>query len=621
MALVLVAIAAAFARSALAASSPPPFSVFVYEGPVFDAATTDLEACCAARAIRRNDALRDAGPPGQLTLPRVMALESEDRLGKYHPTWRPRYRPDNPGPDMRGQLQHGWGAVWMHQAMLQHPARTRSPDNATVFFVPAYVELSVSCAQDRDGLGNETRHLARMAAVADAIEGGPYGRLLARHIITATGPDVRHLLLTTRLGVLVADGGGILLNAETWGKPKHSGNAKVPGVTSGFPDAVGRIRMPYAPLPALTTLAARRRVDADAELARRRPITFFIQGALARSDHRVRWTRALLRVPDVHMINGVEKYHMHYAKIQRRTALMEGLSPEDQARVEGKPLSTESYVNGIFDATFCPILEGDTCTSRRLFDAIAAGCIPVVHFYKCRSMRHGHRRGEGILSSLAPFCGTGTLEYPCEDWAIVLPRLDGNFKSWKCAARSDHCVVLRDGKEYNFTRADIIATMANALLELPFETVVALRRGLRRARQDLVYGAGNPFRDDEQDGGDGVAENAGRRIFGSVATHVLRAASKIIHQQRPQRRQQDEKYLRKLREFRKTAKRNKFDCKEMGDDCTPSGGAERLGVPATCRQAGLVCWCGWCETPQEAARRAARTQRRAAREMRRGGIK
>ena len=48
-------------------------------------------------------------------------------------------------------------------------------------------------------------------------------------------------------------------------------------------------------------------------------------------------------------------------------------------------------------------------------------------------------------------------------------------------------------------------------------------------------------------------------------------------------------------------------------DETQSFLAERLGVPATCRQAGLVCWCGWCETPQEAARRAARTQRRAAR--------
>ena len=108
--LVLVAIAAAFARSALAASSPPPFSVFVYEGPLFDAATTDLEACCAARAIRRNHALRDARPPGHLTLPRVIALEAEDRLGKYHPTRRPKYGPSNPGPDMRGLFQHGYGS-------------------------------------------------------------------------------------------------------------------------------------------------------------------------------------------------------------------------------------------------------------------------------------------------------------------------------------------------------------------------------------------------------------------------------------------------------------------------------------------------------------------------------
>jgi hypothetical protein len=37
-----------------------------------------------------------------------------------------------------------------------------------------------------------------------------------------------------------------------------------------------------------------------------------------------------------------------------------------------------SYESGLQASMFCLVLRGDTTTSRRLFDAIAAGCIPVV---------------------------------------------------------------------------------------------------------------------------------------------------------------------------------------------------------------------------------------------------
>ena len=36
------------------------------------------------------------------------------------------------------------------------------------------------------------------------------------------------------------------------------------------------------------------------------------------------------------------------------------------------------YVQGMLSSIFCLVPEGDTSTTRRLFDALAAGCVPVV---------------------------------------------------------------------------------------------------------------------------------------------------------------------------------------------------------------------------------------------------
>jgi len=40
--------------------------------------------------------------------------------------------------------------------------------------------------------------------------------------------------------------------------------------------------------------------------------------------------------------------------------------------------SRDEYVTDLLRSRFCLHLQGDTTTSRRLFDAIAAGCIPVI---------------------------------------------------------------------------------------------------------------------------------------------------------------------------------------------------------------------------------------------------
>ena len=146
----------------------------------------------------------------------------------------------------------------------------------------------------------------------------------------------------------------------------------------------------------------------------------------------------------------------------------------------------------------------------------------------------------------------------------------------------------------------VLAKMANTLAELPFETIVALRRGLRRARTDLVYGAGNPFRDDEQGG-----ENGGQRIFGDVATHVLRTAATIFNHRRPKREREQAKHMRELERLRASDGYNrKAPCEEKGKECSTRD-------LSGCAVHEKVCFCGFCETPQAAFRLEMRAQRRA----------
>ena len=94
-------------------------------------------------------------------------------------------------------------------------------------------------------------------------------------------------------------------------------------------------------------------------------------------------------------------------------------------------LSTRATADGMRNATFCLVLRGDTPTSRRLFDAIVAGCIPVIisdgkHFlpfevsaldYRLFSVRIS----EDVCSSSCARCPWSTATRSCRRWTLCAP--------------------------------------------------------------------------------------------------------------------------------------------------------------------------------------------------------
>jgi len=64
--------------------------------------------------------------------------------------------------------------------------------------------------------------------------------------------------------------------------------------------------------------------------------------------------------------------------LSARAYLAVFVSSDDMSAQERKQHTGADYAAGMLGSTFCWIPRGDNPTSRRVFDAVAAGCIPVV---------------------------------------------------------------------------------------------------------------------------------------------------------------------------------------------------------------------------------------------------
>ena len=90
---------------------------------------------------------------------------------------------------------------------------------------------------------------------------------------------------------------------------------------------------------------------------------------------------------------------------------------------QGRTISSDGidYVQGMLSSIFCLVPEGDTSTSRRLFDALAAGCIPIViaDFY---GGKEGYlptqRPGDRAMEANLPFTNL-------VDWARIAIFVNG----------------------------------------------------------------------------------------------------------------------------------------------------------------------------------------------------
>jgi hypothetical protein len=112
----------------------------------------------------------------------------------------------------------------------------------------------------------------------------------------------------------------------------------------------------------------------------------------------------------------------------------------------------EEFADNMMKSKFCFIPRGDTLSSRRLFDSISAGCIPVLTTVQ-------------IEGGMVPF--SDELDY------------------------KEFCILV---DESTFLDKGLITSLVIGLNEMEEKTYLELRKGLYLAREHLIYGTtGNEF--------------------------------------------------------------------------------------------------------------------------------
>lgn len=325
------------------------------------------------------------------------------------------------------------GDVWLHKALLDHPRRTMDPTEATTFLVPFYGFLSSNLSgregyHSCNGLGhwNRTHRLAEWLKVNPQFMSQP-----ERHVVpisywavarkeypkwddelfsVLTG-ELYEMLQKVRLLVYEPRFGSFRMEQEYtwWNGPLTT--------------------IPYvASMSLINAMDAANEGEFEAGVTSR-PTMLYFRGNTALDSSNA-------------------SFISEGQKVRRTT--FEVFGQVTGARIEDSSVnfSTTAYLAGMTSSTFCLVPKGDTPTSRRLFDAIVAGCIPI------------------IVSD-----------------EIFLP-FDG-FLDWgKFAIK----VQEKDVLEAAGSR-----TIADYIERIPKETIQEMQVYLRSVRDDFIYGRGSPL--------------------------------------------------------------------------------------------------------------------------------
>jgi len=266
------------------------------------------------------------------------------------------------GPAPQADLSH---SLWLHSSLARHRHRTRDPSGAALFVVPAFGSLS-----EATGTCEGTTHAERMAAAAAAIRRHPwFAKAPKRHVVYAAA----HSDDVTPLGTL----GEVLSKAGVmaWCTSKARCSARF----------AKRAEIPMLPLLSLMhpSLHARLASEAcprgggggsiSAPVPRRRTALFF-RGAHGTSEQ-AQAVRA--RMVELRSLSGAR------ADVKFTRGGPGKLSAKTKTVLSGKdvrmPYNTDVYAAGMLHADFCLLPRGETPNpGRRLIDAIAAGCVPLI---------------------------------------------------------------------------------------------------------------------------------------------------------------------------------------------------------------------------------------------------
>ena len=245
--------------------------------------------------------------------------------------------------------------VWVHRALLNDKRRTTNPDDASLFFVPAYLSLSKSF----DGQG----HDARLENLIEALRSSKWFQRHrgADHVFgySSINPGVARQLLFPKL---------------------HAGlEQSYFGVFEMNPAWVGGDRKEETlqrMVPAPYVVDAARLAGTSTQLHNHEISVFF---AAHRRPNAAQWSgcdrsKAL-------GLQSVPRSSIHIKQHRRRL------------------LDEDAFAHSMRVADFCLVMCGDTPTSRRIFDAIVAGnAVPILG----SSLREDSRLIKNVVENDTP---------------------------------------------------------------------------------------------------------------------------------------------------------------------------------------------------------------------------
>ena len=268
----------------------------------------------------------------------------------------------------------GWNAstdagVWVFQALQQHPSRVTSSAQAAVFIAPTLAHLSEAAGSCAGG-----SHFARMVSAANFLRGQPAFQQRPQDHLVVNGVESAMRNPLGELGALVSSRGGrtACLDARLCG---------------GFkPDRM--LPLPWPSSPFLQRPSVRELVDEEACGRGRggpgfmlgyspgpRSVSLFFRGGLGASKEA---QELRVRLPLLRQISGVQIGIVGSERLDPKPALF--ASKNKMGSINRlRRMDEESYARMMLKSKFCLAPAGDVGTpGARLFDAIAAGCVPIL---------------------------------------------------------------------------------------------------------------------------------------------------------------------------------------------------------------------------------------------------
>ena len=354
-----------------AEAAPPPIRVFVL--PVPQSLTSDLLDCY--QSARGQWPWDDSVPHGDCDTHKRRTCKDCDHGNACS---------ESLGVEV---AQHA-SDIWLHKALLAHPGRTQVASEADVIFVPFYGGISYELGTCR-GMDHHDRVKRLTETISNSplwpeANGGNDMRpgwrftLAVSHWrvpVTLAAP-LRELLVNSRAVVLTQD---TYFFDHTRGVPGLYGdNAwKVPGWGCRTHDPRYVVTIPY---PSVNQGRASRRASqrlSDALANRPRSKLVYFRGNTALSSCRVR-EKSNMRQPEFCKL----RLKLVAAAVSSCAAADLDILNVDKVREHSfgyaRNFSTRLLMEGMRQSTFCLVPRGDTPSSRRVFDAVAAGCIPVL---------------------------------------------------------------------------------------------------------------------------------------------------------------------------------------------------------------------------------------------------